>query len=187
MILSVTGHRPDKCFTSDPYSGANYLNLVAFAVECIKSQNPDCVLTGMALGWDQAIAQACIQLGVEFQAILPCHGQDSKWPAGSQKRYREMLELASEVHTVFDGTYTENPKCMLDRNIVLVENADRLLALWNGDQAGGTAHCYRTAVKAELPIKNAWKRWLLWRDNSEAAIRIASSPLVAEPIRNPQT
>lgn len=165
MIMSVTGHRPDRLFKSDPYSKKNQAGLTTFAVECLKNLKPDTVLTGMALGWDTAIAQACVELDIPFEAILPCVGQDSRWPPSSQSTYKGLLSKASKIHLVFDGTFDENRKCMTERNIHLVDNSDHLLALWDGDESGGTAHCYRYARSKDRQIKNGWKRWIQWRED----------------------
>lgn len=59
MILAVTGHRPNKL---GGYSKQAYRKLVKIAEVNLKKLNPDKVISGMALGWDQALAQAYDQL-----------------------------------------------------------------------------------------------------------------------------
>jgi len=76
MILSGTGHRPDKL---GGYSDSAFDNLVKIAEDYLKESKPDKVISGMALGWDQALAEACVNLNIPFIAAVPFKGQESKW------------------------------------------------------------------------------------------------------------
>jgi hypothetical protein len=66
------------------------------------------------------------------------------------------------VKYIHEGDY--NAQCMKDRNIAMVEAADEVWALWNGDLVSGTAHCINYAkacqkTGAHLKILNFWKNW----------------------------
>jgi hypothetical protein len=62
-------------------------------------------LSGMALGWDLAVAKACTILGVPFLAAVPFAGQENIWPRESKELYHELLAQASEVVIVSSGGY----------------------------------------------------------------------------------
>lgn len=166
MILAVTGHRPDKL---GGYSSAAHEKLAEFAkTELLAIQRerqfsePIRVLTGMALGWDQAIAYACIEMVIPFEACVPCDNQDAFWPHQSRDWYRYLLDNASKVTVVSPGRYAAWK--MLRRNRYMVENCHELLALWDGSD-GGTAHCVREAQDwlPAITINNCWQRWQSFR------------------------
>ena len=64
--------------------------------------------------------------------------------ASSQELYRSILDQADSIVYVNRG-YHKN--CMLERNRFLVEHADILLAVYNGERRGGTAATMRYAQK----------------------------------------
>ena len=132
-IMAVTGHRPEKV---GGYSDEASKRLTTFAEEMLKFYKPEAVITGMALGWDQAVAEACRQLNIPFIAAIPFKGQESKWPRESQVHYRELLSCAKEVVEVCQPGYAAWK--MQRRNEWMVCRATRVLALWNGT-SGGTA------------------------------------------------
>lgn len=81
---------------------------------------------------------------LNLHLILPYEGQADKWSASAQERYRFILSQADSLeyvsHDYYDG-------CMLDRNHRLVDVADVLLAVYNGERRGGTAATVRYARK----------------------------------------
>ena len=54
-IVAGSGHRPSKL---GGYSEQIHEKLVALAIGWLKKNEPSCVLSGMALGWDTALAEA---------------------------------------------------------------------------------------------------------------------------------
>lgn len=153
--LAVTGHRPDKL---GGYKNEVYRRLRRLAKEQLSEfEDIEYVLTGMALGWDQAIADSCVDLEIPFVACCPFMGQEKVWPAGSQMHYRELLGLAKEVIYVCEGGYAGWK--MLRRDEYMVDNSDHLLALWNGSK-GGTGHTAQYALNKQHPVTNCWTQWL---------------------------
>lgn len=161
MVITATGHRPTKLFIGDidPYGQKAQDILMEFAVEKIRElgEIDYHFISGMALGWDQAVARAALRLGFTFTAAIPFFGQESKWPKSSQREYRDLIHQAKEVVTVSDGRYA--PWKMQVRNEWMVDRADVVLALWDGSN-GGTANCVRYAEKNDANIINVWKDWI---------------------------
>lgn len=153
MIVAVTGHRPDKL---GGYSQATLNKLVALAESELKRLDALTVITGMALGWDQAVAVAASNLGIPFLASVPFDGQESRWPSSSQAFYKDVLSRAKAVVVVNPGTYQAWK--MQARNVYMVDRCDKLLAMWNGT-SGGTANCVRYAESVGKPIVNCWEQW----------------------------
>ncbi len=134
--------------------------LGALAVEHLSANRPAKVISGMALGWDQAVAAACVALGIPFVAAVPFRGQENTWPAQARERYDRLLDAADEV-TIVSSTEAADP--MQVRNCWMVDRADAVLALWDGSW-GGTFNCVTYARKVGRPITNLWVRWSMPED-----------------------
>jgi len=110
----------------------------------------------MALGWDQALAYASVELKVPFIAAVPCDGQERMWPPKSQALYKKLLEKAEKIEVVCPGPY-EAWK-MQKRNCWMVDNAEIIFALWDGSK-GGTGNCIEYAEKQKKRIINFFDIW----------------------------
>ena len=152
VIVAGTGHRPNKL---GGYDDRVFKRLVDLAKAIIKETKATKVISGMALGWDQALAQAAIELGIPFIAAIPFKGQESRWPTSSQKKYQEIIQKAEEIIIVCPGEYS--PKSMQIRNEWMVDNCDLVIALWDGS-SGGTGKCIRYEKSINKPINNQWAR-----------------------------
>jgi uncharacterized phage-like protein YoqJ len=141
VIVAVTGHRPTKL---GGYSEPNPIKArvrIWLAEQFLQLTPARCIL-GMALGVDQWAAEICAETDIPFVAAVPFKGQESKWPAVSQRAYRALLTHAASVVVVSPFGYT--PTAMQARNEWMVDRCDALLAVWN-DSPGGTANCVRYA------------------------------------------
>ena len=163
MIVGVTGHRPHKL---GGWNREIHDALGAFALDLLQSERPQGVITGMALGWDQAVAVACVRLGIPFVAAVPFEGQESRWNDQQQGDYQKLLLCASQVQIVSERDAVEEAGvvwAMQKRNEWIVDNSLRLLALWDGS-AGGTANCVNYARYGRREIKNVWPEWEDWME-----------------------
>lgn len=155
--LTVTGHRPDQL---GGYNHDTHLALLETARQSLVKLDPELVITGMALGWDQAIAEAAIELNIPFIAAVPFIGQEQAWKAIKvRERYREILKHAQEVKIVSEGGY--HPYKMIVRNNWMVDQLgsdDGILALWNGRQEGGTYACIQYARSQGFTFYNVWNK-----------------------------
>ncbi len=154
MIIAATGHRPDKLGGYDPKIADQLMVLAAVTLRKLQSTE---VISGMALGWDQAVAKAAVSCKIPFIAAVPFAGQELKWPQESQTTYRYLMQCAARVEIVCEGGYA--PWKMQVRNQWMVDNADKMLALWDGS-SGGTANCLKYAEKKQKPIENVWPDWV---------------------------
>lgn len=151
--IAGTGHRPDKL---GGYGDAVTDRLVNLAIDALVEQKPSLVISGMALGWDMALAEAAYCLYIPFHAYIPFVGQESKWPAPSQKLYRTLMEKADQVVECAPPGYAVWK--MQQRNVCMVDEADLILALWDGS-SGGTGNCIEYAQRFKKPIINLWDRY----------------------------
>jgi len=151
MIYAATGHRPDKL---GGYSLDAREDLISFAINILPKGT---FITGIALGWDQAVAEACLRTNQPYIAAVPFLGQEDTWPSNSIRQYRRLLDNAEEVHYINPPGYAAWK--MQKRNQWMVDRADAVLALWNGSP-GGTANCVAYALSAEKSVSNVWTRYL---------------------------
>ena len=144
MIVAGTGHR--KIAIPEPA-------LVDGASAQLRLLEPSLVITGMALGWDMALAEAADRLGVPYVAAVPFPSQADRWPDYDRRRYETILNRAEEVFLISEfmvsAAYETRNRWMIDR-------ADKVLAFWDGSLNGGTANAVRYARKKHVPLVNAW-------------------------------
>lgn len=153
MIIAGTGHRPNKL---GGYGQAATFRLYNTAVGVLEDLQPTKVISGMALGWDQALALAALNNEVPYIAAVPFMGQESVWPAQSQEQFRHLIKHAEELVVVCTGAYAGWK--MQKRNQWMVDHCDKVIALWDGT-AGGTANCVRYANTKGKEIINYYDKW----------------------------
>jgi len=112
------------------------------------------VNTGMALGFDQTVCDACLDLGVPYVAVVPCDGQDSLWSPPQRQRYEVLLSKAARVVNVNPGPY--EPWKMHARNGWIVGNSQEMVVHWDGFYQGGTGSCMKLVKAEKLPFFNTF-------------------------------
>lgn len=157
--VAGTGHRPNKLWGYD-ISQPKYKELLNLIKEQLKLCKADYVISGMALGFDTILALAVLELkaeglNIKLEAALPCSNQDALWPAESKKQYSSILSRADIVTHVSFGSFT--PHCMGLRNIYMIDNADIILAYWDGS-TGGTSHAVNQAKRKRKLIINLYNQ-----------------------------
>lgn len=149
MIVSITGHRPEKI---GGYRVPNpTYNFIRRALdEAFLRLQPNTVIVGMAQGVDQLAAELCAINQIPFIAAIPFVGFESRWPAASQIWYRQLLGRATTVRVICSGDFAGWK--MQTRNEWMVDHSDLLLAVWNGTN-GGTANCVNYARRVGKRIE----------------------------------
>lgn len=165
LVIAGTGHRTEKL---GGYNQGAEQKVLVVARHAIANAKPSRVISGMALGWDTALALAALESQVPLIAAVPFEGFDSKWPTPSRRVYQSILEKAQEivvVDKINDGRYQElnnnippgiySSIKLQTRNVWMVDNCEHLLALWDGS-SGGTANCLKYARTAKREWTNFW-------------------------------
>jgi uncharacterized phage-like protein YoqJ len=166
-IIVGTGHRPNKL---GGYGEDTSKRLDALALALIEKYQPETVVTGMALGWDMALARASVLSNTGFVACVPFRGQEGRWPRSRQEQYRGLLGKAREILYTIKLDTTKGPveygliaDAMQKRNrqmLSLLKGREGFVAaLYNGDAKGGTANCVRDAKAQGLRVINLWQEW----------------------------
>jgi uncharacterized phage-like protein YoqJ len=153
MIVAGTGHRPEKL---GGYNIETQMRVLQLATNYLRGAKPDLVISGMAQGWDIALAQASKNLGIPYDAYVPFMGQETVWPQAARLYYHELLKHAREVFIVSPGGFTN--AAMTKRNQAMVRNCDKLIALWDGSP-GGTGNCIAYATFMGKRYYNLWSQY----------------------------
>ena len=103
----------------------------------------------MAAGVDLWSAQIARQLGLMYECAKPWAGHKPR--KADAKLYDEVLHFSDKVTNVSDSDTYPGPWIYQKRNEYMVDNADVVLAVWDGT-AGGTANAVRYAETLERPI-----------------------------------
>lgn len=154
----VTGHRP-KGFAWDynqkeSPSHKLYRITLKNAVERLISLNFDYFISGGAIGVDLDFAETVLELknenpNIQLEIAVPCPNQTLKWSQNEKERYNYILSHA-DVVTLVSSHYTRF--CMLKRNEYMVNNSDHVIAVWNGQEQGGTWYtiCYARKQRKDI-------------------------------------
>lgn len=154
--VCFTGHRPDKIggynennSTADGVKRALLEQITKFANDGFTE-----FISGGALGVDTWAAEAVLEVKkshpqVKLTIARPFPSQDSKWFQESKDRFKAFCDASDRVVDVSPDPYS--PQKMMLRNEWMVDNADVVLAIWDGSP-GGTGNCVRYAKRRKKRI-----------------------------------
>ena len=140
---AFTGYRPAKMpfryNEADPACVALKVELFR-KIERLIGQGYAHFLSGGAMATDTWAAEAVLDLKAKYpwivlEMVSPFDGQADRWSAECKARHDRLFDEA-DIVTVISHAYTKS--CLFRRNRYMVENADLLLAVYDG-QPGGTA------------------------------------------------
>ena len=115
-----TGHRPQsfpwKYNEADPRCLLLKFRLKRQIIQAVKQDGVRHFLTGMALGVDTWAAEIVLSLrkrwSLTLEAVIPCKGQDARWPSECRERYQSILKHCDKV-TLLQDSY--KPECFYNR------------------------------------------------------------------------
>lgn len=149
MILGVSGHR--EIVETKPGS------LTRFARLFLAEVRPRCVVIGMAMGWDMAVADACVDLGIPFAAEIPFPDQARDWPEDQRQRWVRLTRQAAEVRMT-SRHFLKAAYFM--RNMEIVNRSDEMAVLLDpATKRGGTLHATLYARSRGVIVHDLWPRW----------------------------
>jgi len=159
MNLSVTGHQPPLLGGFTPEVDIKLFNLPLTWL--LPQQSVNKVISGLAPGWDWAVARAAKQLGIPLVAALSHSKQGHNWPIEAKQQLDDLLTYAT-VH-IHDGVFKNQGQHIKDRwkerDHWVVDHGDVVLALWNGQTEGGAANAVRYALSEGKQVINLWDDW----------------------------
>jgi len=117
-------------------------------------------MSSLAEGADQIFAEAVLELGGELIAVVPARRYVDAFAATTEREnFSRLLALASHVVELSFDEPTEEAFWAAGRYIV--DHADRMLAVWDGQRAGGlggTADVVAYARSKRKPVTLIWPK-----------------------------
>ncbi|MFD6390650.1 hypothetical protein ACWF9G_25105 [Nocardia sp. NPDC055029] len=149
MRISVTGHMNISAATEP---------LVRDALSALLADIPDLVgITCLARGADSVFAEAVLHLGGRLEVVLPSRNyRTAQVKPDDLPRFDELHAQADTVRVMdFDDAGRVAYEAA---NRVLLEDCDRLIAVWDGDHGarGGTATVVALARTLDIPVDIIW-------------------------------
>ncbi len=154
---AFTGYRPQKMpfgFNESDPRCIEFKARLRDTIENLIGHGYAHFISGGALGMDMFAAEAVLDLKRDYPWIIlemaiPFEAQPSKWTPAYQDRYYRLMDDADMITTI-SREFTK--ACLFRRNRYLVDNADLLLAAYDG-QPGGTAMTVGYAQEMDIPIQ----------------------------------
>lgn len=157
MYCCFTGHRPEHLLwinKEDEERCKELKKVISHVIDTAINDGYTDFYCGMARGIDTFCAEAVIEKmktnsAVRLHAALPCPEQQLGWNEKDKERFENILKCTSSK-IVISPLYTDT--CMLSRNRFMIDNSQRLIAVWSGFFRGGTAYTVRYAKKENKEI-----------------------------------
>jgi uncharacterized phage-like protein YoqJ len=153
-IIGATGQRPKTLGGYHPQVMAR-MNKLAYWY--LTREKPDKIVSGMALGWDTAVANIAFKENIPFVAAVPFPQQADIWPQAERDLWEFLLSKAERVIRVSESY---SPEALKKRNKVIVDESTEIVSLWNGNRRSGTGHCIRIAELECKPVTNLYNEYL---------------------------
>lgn len=148
--LAVTGHRglPADTVTLVDSTLRAFIGALA---------TPPVGITCLADGADQLFARAVLDAGGTLHVIVPAQQYRDELPDECHTDYDELIARATTVRTL---PYVESTSdAHMAGSKAMLEDADSLLAVWDGQPArgyGGTADIVAIAQGLDIPVHVIW-------------------------------
>jgi hypothetical protein len=147
MRIAVTGHRHLSAELSEK---AYDLGLYLAEAEEVES-----VLVGGAIGADSVVVDAMIAGGGCSKLMIVVPNTVLTQPAAAQKVIQKSMDSGANVTELKLGFKSMREKWgYMERNRWMVQNADRLFAVWDGRRQGGTWGTMQIAESLGIPIQS---------------------------------
>ena len=161
MTCCVTGHRPQKFpfeYSSKCSKYVKYRELLYNTVEQLILEGYRYFISGMAQGVDLDFAETVVQLkdnvyictyDIKLEAALPFTEHSHDWEEKFLIKHWFLLDYCDKVKIVSPNFHKG---CFQKRNKYMVDNSDLVLAIWNGEERGGTWNTIKYARSKKKKI-----------------------------------
>lgn len=155
---AFTGHRPQSLPFGFNEADERYIALKQKLrdeiIRQIEENGVTHFITGMAIGVDMFAAEIVLGLksaynGITLECAFPCETQAEKWSEALRDRYFDIASKCDK-ETLLQQRYT--PDCMHKRNRYMVDQADYIIAVWNG-KPSGTGKTVQYAQQQGKPVR----------------------------------
>lgn len=156
LLVGVTGHRHLEM--SQRPALLERIQQVLREIHGAFPHTPLVMVNALAEGADMLVAEAALDMGWTLFAPLPMEPKRYAQSFDCPDAAARMLELIDQgmAHVVLGTADDDNALCFLKLETYLAQHAHVLLALWDGDAAGGkggTASVVHTARTSEVVVQ----------------------------------
>jgi uncharacterized phage-like protein YoqJ len=152
-----SGHRPKRLpwgYNEKDPRHILLLERISIAIDAAIDDGITHFYCGGALGTDTWAAELIHGKkqeveGITLEIVIPFLGQERHWEERERARYKNILLLA-DGFIVLEPKYTRS--CMMLRNKYMVENSSHLIAVYDGEPAGGTWQTIKMAIEHGLSL-----------------------------------
>ncbi len=155
-VCSFTGYRPDKLPFLNDKKSEEYMALYEVLKSEIIRMAENGIFdfqTGMARGIDLMCGEILLELKKELDVhifcAIPCKDQYCRWKDDDIALYKRIVEASDGAVYISSDKYTKG--CMIERNHYLVDTAQYLIAVYDG-QRGGTMATVNYAKKKNRTV-----------------------------------
>lgn len=159
LTVAVTGHRPNRLHHADLNTLSDRVDLVLdclLHLAAIRGNRGAVLVSGLAEGSDRIVAERALVAGFELRALLPMAPDAYEEDFATEEsisQFRQLLDASSQVDalTSWPRKRAKGYEALGDR---LIEEADLLIAIWDGRPGqgpGGTADVVKRAGDALIP------------------------------------
>lgn len=151
--IGVTGHQ------SIPQMATEFIRRGFMDELCLESSSENSLVgfTSLAAGADQMFAELVLAVGGQLHVVIPSARYESTFDRNAVRKYRQLLKQAMDVERL---EYPEpSDEAFWAAGRLIVEQVDRLLAVWDGCPSrglGGTADVVRYAHECGRDVKVIW-------------------------------
>ncbi|WP_433332310.1 hypothetical protein [Spirillospora sp. CA-294931] len=150
MRIAITGHRDLDCHTTDLVEAEIRALLARFGRNIVG-------VSCLAAGADQIFARAVLNLGGRLEVVLPWAGYETTLAGRARRGFDELRTRASATRVL--TRLGQDSHSYLAAGLRLLDDADALIAVWDGHAArgrGGTAEIAHHARQRHLPVHRVW-------------------------------
>ena len=120
MKVMITGHRP-------PRLRGREKEVSAWIEEQLRELNPGECINGMAMWTDQIFANKAKEMGFPLMNVYPF-----------KRKFHPLEEYLNENATIVYARQNYSKQAYYERDCMMVDMADIVLAVWDGKEVGGT-------------------------------------------------
>jgi len=135
--IAIVGHRPPEIggYEKNPTADGLRRHIKEILVAKASIFDEVAVLTGLQLGTETLGAEAAIEAGVPFIAVLAFPDPSARWPKAAQKHFDELIDQAIDV-VVLANQVPSSPaqvaKAFAKRDRWLQTEAAEAVVVWDG-------------------------------------------------------
>ena len=139
--IAILGHRPPEIggYGKNPVADGLRRHMKEILTAKDSMYDEVVVFTGLQLGSETLGAEAAIEAGVGFTAVLAFPDPSARWPKPAQQHFDELIDQAIDV-VVLDkdvpATGIQVAKSFGRRDRWLQSNADEAIIVWDGGRNG---------------------------------------------------